>query len=114
MNYNSIKEATNNKFSNKDFKQGDIFSEMLSHWKVIIKVDGDRLTLITGSSQNLKLEKINADDFVKLCSYKNIPGYWIDFMKNDTGRAQDYLEAYCEQQNMSIDEVRDMKLDLVL
>jgi hypothetical protein len=35
-------------------------------------------------------------------------------MKNDTGRASDYLEAYFEQIDMSQKEIRDFKLDLVL
>lgn len=105
---------TNEKFESLDFKVGDIFSEMLSHWKVIIKVDSDVLTVISGSSKNLKLESYTPEEFKNLCSYGNIPGYWIDFIKNDTQRASDYLQAYFEQIDMSQKEIRDFKLDLVL
>ena len=114
MNYKEIKEKTDKKFQSQNFLPGDIFSEMLSHWKIIIKVQDDELTLITGSHQNLKLEKISKSDFTKKCQYKHIPGYCIDFMKNDTRRASDYLEAYCEQSDMTLEDIREMKLDLVL
>ena len=114
MDYKEMQLLTNQKFESLDFKVGDIFSEMLAHWKVIIKVDGDRLTVISGSSKNLKLESYTPKEFKEHCSYKNITGYWIDFMKNDTQRASDYLEAYFEQIDMSQKEIRDFKLDLVL
>ena len=114
MNYKEMQLLTNEKFESLDFKVGDIFSEMLSHWKVVIKVDSDVLTVISGSSKNLKLESYTPEEFKNHCSYKNIPGYWIDFMKNDTQRASDYLQAYFEQIDMSQKEIRDFKLDLVL
>jgi hypothetical protein len=43
MNYNEIKNKTDEKFESEDFKPGDIFSEMLSNWKVIVRVE-DRYT----------------------------------------------------------------------
>lgn len=113
MDYKEIKNSTNEKFESLDFKVGDIFSEMLSHWKVIIKVDNGILTAISGSTKNLKLESYSPQEFKHHCSYKNIPGYWIDFMKNDTTRASHYLEAYFEQVGMDISEIRNFKLDLV-
>ena len=68
---------------------------------------------ISGSSKNLKLESYTPEEFKHHCSYKNIPGYWLDFMKNDTARASDYLEAYFEQTGMEQSEIRNFKLDLV-
>lgn len=114
MDYQKIKNNTDQKFESKEFQVGDIFCEMLSHWKVIVKVDNDKLTVISGSTKNLQLETYTPDEFKYHCSYKNIPGYWIDFMKNDTKRASDFIEAYCELSNMSQDEVRELKLNLVL
>lgn len=56
MNYDAMKKETERKFQSMDFKPGDIFSEMLSHWKVIVRVEGDQLTIISGSHTNLKLD----------------------------------------------------------
>lgn len=114
MDYSKINNETEEKFSSSDFKVGDIFSEMLSYWKVIIKVEGETLTLISGTAQNLKIEVMSKSDFTYRCSYKNIPGYWIQFMKNDISRCADYLEAYFKQSGMNLQDIREMKLDLVL
>lgn len=114
MNYNYIRKKTCDKFESGDFMVGDIFSEMLSYWQVIIKVEGDQLTLITGSSKNLKMSIVTKDQFTKSCQYKNTEGYWIDFMKNDIKKASDYLEAYCEQSSLSQSDIRELKLDLIL
>lgn len=114
MDYKKIQNQTKDKFESGEFMVGDIFSEMLSHWKVIIKVEGDQLTLITGSSKNLKMSIVNKDEFTKSCRYGHIDGYWIDFMKNDTKRCGDFVEAYIEQQKMDPKQSRDFKLDLVL
>lgn len=114
MNYTEIKNKTQQKFQSMEFQVGDIFSEMLSNWKVIVRVDGDKLTIISGPHSNLKIEQSTKEEFKYNCSYKNIDGYWIDFMKNDTSRVSDYIEAYIEQMKFTADEIRDFKLDLVL
>lgn len=114
MNYNEIKNITNQKFESMDFKPGDIFSEMLSNWKVIINIEGDNLTIISGAHSNLKLEHLTKEEFKYICSYKNIDGYWIDFMKNDPSRVSDYIESYIDQMKFNPDEIREFKLDLVL
>ena len=114
MNYDEIKNKTHQKFQSMDFQVGDIFSEMLSNWKVIVRVEGENLTIISGPHSNLKIEQSTKEEFKYNCSYKNIDGYWIDFMKNDTNKISDYIEAYIEQQKMDLDKIRDFKIDLVL
>lgn len=114
MNYAEIKNKTVQKFESLDFQIGDIFSEMLSYWKVIIGVEGDELTIISGSHTNLKLEYSNKEEFKYHCQYKHIDGYWIDFMGNNTKKVGDYIEAYIEQMKLTPDEIRDFKLELVL
>ena len=114
MIYDDMKKETERKFQSMDFKPGDIFSEMLSHRKVIIRVEGDELTIISGSHTNLKLEHLTKEEFKYNCQYKNIDGYWIDFTKNNPDKVKDYIEAFIEQQNMSLDKIREFKLDLLL
>ena len=114
MNYDAIKKETEKKFQSMDFKPGDIFSEMLSHWIVIVRVEGDQLTIISGSHTNLKLEHLTKEEFKYNSSYKNIDGYSIDFMKNNPDKVKDYIESFIDQQKMSLDKVREFKLDLLL
>lgn len=114
MNYKEIKSKTDEKFETGDFKTGDIFSEMLSNWKVIINVEGDNLTVIQGPHDNLELKNFTKEEFKQHCQYKNIDGYWIDFMKNNTSRVSDYIQAYIEQMKLTPDDIRDFKLDLLL
>lgn len=114
MNYDAMKKETERKFRTMDFKPGDIFSEMLSHWKVIIRIEDNELTIISGSHTNLKLEHLTKEEFKYNCSYKNIDGYCIDFMKNNPDKIKDYIEAFIEQQKMSLDKIREFKLDLLL
>jgi hypothetical protein len=114
MNYKEIKNKTDEKFESGDFKPGDIFSEMLSNWKVIIRVEGDKLTVIQGPNSNLELKKFTKEEFKQNCQYKHGDGYWIDFMKNNPSRVSDYIEAYIEQMKLTPEDIRQFKLDLVL
>ncbi len=114
MNYDAMKKETERKFQTMDFKPGDIFSEMLSNWKVIVRVEGDQLTIISGSHENLKLEYLTKEEFKYSCSYKNIDGYCIDFMKNNPSRISDYIEAYIEQMKLTTEDIREFKLDMIL
>jgi hypothetical protein len=114
MNYNEIKNKTEEKFESGDFKPGDIFSEMLSNWKVIVRVEGDILTVIQGPHSNLELKNFTKEEFKHHCQYKNSNGYWIDFMKNNPSRVSDYIEAYIEQMKLSPEDIREFKLDMIL
>lgn len=109
------KEKTKQKFESLKFLPGDIFTEMLSHWKVIVKNDSNKLTTIEGNSQKLELKEYSSlEEFVNHCSYKAIPGYWIDFFGNNSNKTRDFIEHYCSINNKSIDEVRDLLIDIVL
>jgi hypothetical protein len=116
MNYETIKQNTKQKFETGDFKPGDIFSELLSYWEVIIGVEGDNLTIISGqpTNGNLKLKTLTKEEFKYYCQYKHRDGYWIDFMKNNPGRVSDYIEAYIEQMKLSKEDIREFKLDLLI
>lgn len=114
MNYSEIKNKTHQKFESKDFKVGDIFSEMLSYWEVIIKIEDDTLYVMQRISDKLEIRKFTKDEYVKHCKYHSGIGYWIDFMKNDTDKIKFYVEAFIEQEEMTLDKIREFKLDLVL
>lgn len=110
-----MKNKTHKKFETLDFKPGDIFSEMLSYWEVIIKRERDILTVIQRKSNKFEIRKFTIEEYVTHCKYSSgYPGYWIDFMKNDPDKIIDYIEAYIEQEDMTIDKIRELKLDLVL
>lgn len=109
-----MKNKTHQKFESLDFKPGDIFSEMLSNWKVIIGVEGDNLIVIQGPNSNLELKNFTKEEFKNLCKYKHSDGYWIDFMKNNPDRIKDYVQEFISQQSWDLDKVREFKLDLVL
>lgn len=114
MNYNEIKNKTDEKFESGDFKPGDIFSEMLSNWKVIVQVEGDILTVIQGPNTNLELKILTKEEFKHHCQYKHRDGYWIDFMKNNPSKVSDYIEAYIEQMKLTPEDIREFKLDMIL
>lgn len=114
MNYNEIKNKTDEKFESGDFKPGDIFSEMLSNWKVIVRVEGDILTVIQGPNTNLELKILTKEEFKHNCQYKHRDGYWIDFMKNNPSKVSDYIEAYIEQMKLTPEDIREFKLDMIL
>lgn len=113
--YEEILNKTEEKFKNLDLKQGDIFSEMFSHWKVIVSNINGKIKTIEGSSKKLTLREYESpENFKHHCSYKNIKGYWIDFMNNNPRRCDEFIEAYIEQEGMTVDESREFKLNLVL
>lgn len=115
MNYNDIKSKTHQKFESGDFQPGDIFSEMLSYWEVILKRESDILTVIQRKSNKLEIKKFTIEEYVGHCKYSSgYPGYWIDFMKNDPDTITSYIEAFIEQEGMTLDKIREFKLDLVL
>lgn len=115
MNYKEIKSKTDNKFESKDFKAGDIFSEMLSYFEIIVRREEDVLSVIQRKANKFELQKFTIDEYVNHCQYSSgYPGYWIDFMKNDPDMIKAYVEALIEQDGMTIDKVREFKLDLVL
>lgn len=89
---------TKEKFESGLVSIGDRFCEMLSHWKVVIdvRVNGEIVT-IEGNSSKLYIEVYkDFSEFKYKCSYKNIEGYWIDFIDNNKNRVRDFLERYCE------------------
>jgi hypothetical protein len=114
MDYQKIKTGTEQKFESLDFKPGDIFSEMLSNWKVIVRVERDNITVIQGPHSNLELKIFTKEEFKNHCRYKHRDGYWIDFMKNNPSRVSDYIEAYIEQMKLTPQDIREFKLDMIL
>lgn len=114
MNYQKIKQSTEDKFSSLDFRPGDIFSEMLSYWEIIVKVELDTLYVIQRVGSKFELKKFTIEEYVKHCQYGSGSGYWIDFMGNNQNRIKDYIDAYIEQEDMTLDKVRDFKLDLLM
>lgn len=89
---------TKEKFESGSVSIGDRFSEMFSHWKVIIDVrDNGEIITIEGNSSKLNIEVYkDFDEFKYRCSYKSIEGYWIDFIDNNRNRVRDFLERYYE------------------
>ena len=110
-----MKSKTDTKFEERDFVAGDIFSEMLSYWEVIVKRELDILTVIQRKGGNYELQKFTIDEYVKHCQYSSShPGYWIDFIKNDPEVVKSYIDAYIYQEDMTLDKSRDFKLDILL
>lgn len=114
MDYQKIKQSTEQKFATRDFQQGDIFSEMLSYWEIIVKVELDTLYVIQRVNGKFELKKFTIEEYVNHCQYSSGRGYWIDFMGNNQNKVKDYIEAFIEQEEMTLDKVRDFKLDLML
>lgn len=115
MDYQKIKQETDEKFSLKNFEPGDIFSEMLSYFEIIVRRERDNLLVIQRKANKFELKKFTVEEYVKHCQYSSgYFGYWIDFMKNDTDMIATYIEALIEQEGMTLDIVRELKLDLIL
>jgi hypothetical protein len=87
---------TKEKFDSGHVSVGDRFSEMFSHWKVIIDVkENGEIVAIEGNSYKLDIIVYqNFDEFKYKCSYKTIEGYWIDFIDNNKNRLKDFIESY--------------------
>lgn len=111
----NIISKTNLKFQSRDFKRGDVFSEMFSYWEVIVKNENDILTVIKKTGSKYQLNKFTIDEYVKHCQYSSgHPGYWIDFMKNDINAPEHYIEGLINEQNMTTEDARELKLQLLL
>lgn len=50
------REITKEKFESLDFTPGDLFHEMYSFWKVVIKNDGGKITTLEGNSSRVELK----------------------------------------------------------
>jgi hypothetical protein len=112
MNYKEIINKTKDKFQSMSFEPGDTFSEMLSFWIVIISNKSGLIKTLEGNSSGLNIVTYQSpDDFKNKCSYKNIDGYWIDFISNNPQKKSDFIEYYFTQEKMTIDEIRDFKLN---
>jgi hypothetical protein len=87
---------TKEKFDSGFVSVGDRFSEMFSHWKVIIDVkENGEIVAIEGNSYKLDIIVYqNFDEFKYKCSYKTIEGYWIDFIDNNKNRLKEFIESY--------------------
>jgi hypothetical protein len=87
---------TKEKFNSGYVSVGDRFSEMFSHWKVIVDVkENGEIVAIEGNSYELDIIVYqNFDEFKYKCSYKTIEGYWIDFIDNSKNRVKDFIESY--------------------
>ncbi len=106
---------TNDKFQSLNFIPGDRFSEMLSWWAIIIKNTGGVLTTIEGSHSSLKLNKYGSpEEFADKFKYKHTDGYSIDYMGYHLDKVGQYIDEYCQQQQMSEGEIRDFKLNTIL
>jgi hypothetical protein len=115
MNYKEMVNKTKQKFQSMTFEDGDTFSEMLSFWIVIISNKNGVIKTLEGNSGGLKLVTYqSAEDFKNKCSYKNIDGYWLEFMSNNQKKKSDFLEYYFNQERMSDNEIREFKLDSLL
>jgi hypothetical protein len=98
MNYKEIVSKTKDKFQSMSFIPGDTFSEMLSFWIVVISNQDGMIKTLEGNSDGLKLVTYESpENFHNKCSYKNIDGYCIEY--------------YFYQEKMTIEEIRDFKLN---
>ena len=111
MDYNKMKNQTNEKFYSQDFVVGDVFCEMLSYWEVIVDITDDELTVINNL---FELKKYTYREFTIHCKYKHTEGYWIDFMKNDLRYVERYIKGYIEKNNLNQSDIREFKLDLLM
>jgi hypothetical protein len=112
MNYKEIVSKTKDKFQSMSFIPGDTFSEMLSFWIVVISNQDGMIKTLEGNSGGLKLVTYESpENFHNKCSYKNIDGYCIDFMSNNLQKKSDFIEYYFYQEKMTIEEIRDFKLN---
>lgn len=111
MNYKEIVNGTKEKFQSLSFVPGDAFSEILSFWIVVISNKDGVIKTLEGRPGNLKLATYQTpEEFRYRCSYKNIDGYWLDFMSNNQVKASNFIEHYFEQEEMTIEEIREFKL----
>jgi hypothetical protein len=111
MDYNKMKNQTNEKFESQDFVVGDVFCEMLSYWEVIVDITDNVLTVINNL---FDIKKYTYEEFTTHCKYNNIPGYWIDFIKNDSIYVERYIKGYIEKNNLNQSDIREFKLDLLM
>jgi hypothetical protein len=112
MNYKEIINKTKDKFQSMSFEPGDTFSEMLSFWVVIISNKSGFIKTLEGSSGGLKLVTYqSSEEFKNKYQYKNIDGYWIEFMSNNLQKKSDFIEYYFDQEKMTVDEIREFKLN---
>jgi hypothetical protein len=67
---------------------------------------------LEGNSGVLKLNTYESpENFHNKCSYKNIDGYWIEFMSNNLQKKSDFIEYYFYQEKMTVEEIREFKLN---
>jgi hypothetical protein len=75
-----------------DFKAGDIFTEMFSHYKQIVAISEGMLIVFEGHPARPKQIKLNTytpEDFRTKCAYgRGTSGYWLDYIgnENDEGK----------------------------
>lgn len=89
--------------------KGDIYHEFLSFFIFIVEVVDGKITTI---DSNKELKKFTITEFKKHFSYKSIPAYWIDFLKNDPIRTNEVLIEYLNEKDLV--EKRNNKIDYVL
>jgi hypothetical protein len=131
MNYKEIVSKTKDKFQSMSFISGDTFSEMLSlldleekisfikprmrvlsFWIVIISNRDGVIKTLEGNSGGLKLNTYQSpEEFKSKCQYKHSDGYWIEFMSNNLQKKSDFIEYYFDQEKMTVDEIREFKLN---
>jgi len=112
MNYKEIVSRTKDKFQSMSFVPGDTFSEMLSFWIVVISNKSGVIKTLEGNSGGLKLVTYQSPEVFKTkCGYKYGDGYWIEFMSNNLQKKSDFIEYYFNQEKMTVDEIRDFKLN---
>jgi hypothetical protein len=115
MNYKEIVSKTKQKFQSMTFEEGDTFTEMLSFWIVIISNKSGVIKSLEGNSGGLKLVTYQSpQEFKEKCKYKHSDGYWCEFMSNNHKKSADFIDYYCEQEKMSVNEIREFKLNTLL
>jgi hypothetical protein len=114
MNYKEIVSKTKDKFQSMSFIPGDTFCEMLSFWIVVISNQNGVIKTLEGNSSGLKLATYQPEEFKSKCQYKHSDGYWIEFMSNNPQKKSDFIQYYFEQEKMTVDEIRDFKLNELL
>ena len=116
-NFQIGQESTQEYFSDiKNIKPGDRLSEMLSFWVTIIKLKGDKIITLEGTS-NLELKEYDSfESFRKRFEYSHLEGkYWVDFMGNQPSLISRVIEIY--KNNNFQDKVsgnRQINIDSIL
>lgn len=119
MNFEEIKDKTNDIVKNHKYQVGDTFHEMYHFWLYIVSTNDKEVTTFESYGRDLSefLLKIQTkEELSKRLKYTSIDGCWVDYHKNDIVHMNKLLDKYKEviTQSGDVAKIRDMNLNLTL